>query len=68
MESSETKAVQLAVLRLARRFPAVPATVIRDEVDRAYRDFDRSRVRTYVPILVEREVAESLQQHATASS
>jgi len=68
MESSETKAVQLAVLRLGRRFPAVPATVIRDEVDRAYRDFDRSRVRTYVPILVEREVAESLQQHATASS
>jgi hypothetical protein len=68
MEASESKALHLAILRLRGKFPAVPATVIRDEVDRAYRDFDRSRVRTYLPILVEREVAESLQQHAAAAS
>ena len=67
MEPSEQKALDLVVLRLQRKFPDLPSGSIRDEVDRAYRDYDRSRVRTYLPILVEREVAERFDRHMVAS-
>lgn len=67
MEPSERKALDLAIVRLQRKFPAVPAAVIRDEVDRSHRDFDRSRVRTYLPILVEREVTERFARELTAT-
>ena len=67
VESSERKALDLAVQRLQRRFPAVPVAAIRDEVDRTHREYDRSRVRTYLPILVEREVAEHLARVPVAS-
>jgi len=66
MEPSERKALDLAIVRLQRKFPAVPPAVIRDEVDRAHRGYDRSRVRTYLPILVEREVTERFARELAA--
>jgi hypothetical protein len=67
MEPSERKGLDLVILRLQRKFPNVSSGSIRDEVDRAYHDYDRSRVRTYLPILVEREVSERFDRHAVAS-
>jgi hypothetical protein len=67
MEPAEQKALDLVVLRLQRKYPHVPAEWIRDDLVRTYHQFDSSRVRTYLPILAEREVTEHLAHYATAS-
>jgi hypothetical protein len=67
MEAAEAKALDLAVLRLHRRFPERPMADIRDEVTRVHHDYDGSRIRGFVPILVEREVAEGFEHHPVAS-
>lgn len=67
MEPAEQKALDLVVLRLRRKFPDVPEEWIRADIARAYAAFESSRVRTYLPILAEREVAEHLAHRTTAS-
>jgi len=67
MEPAEAKALELAVLRLHRRFPDHPMDQIRDEVTRVHHKYDGSRIRGFVAILVEREVADSYGHHRVAS-
>jgi hypothetical protein len=67
MEPAEQKALDLVVLRLHRKYPDVPTEWIRDDLARTYDQFEGSRVRTYLPILAEREVTEHLAHYATAS-
>jgi hypothetical protein len=40
---------------------------IRVEMTRVHHHYDDSRIRGFVPILVEREVAESYEHHSVAS-
>ena len=67
MEPSERKALDLVIHRLQRKFPDLSSGSIREQVDRAYHDYDRSRVRTYLPVLVEREVAERFDRLALST-
>jgi hypothetical protein len=67
MEPAEAKALDLAVLRLHRRFPDRALEDIRGEVGRVHQRYESSRIRGFVPILVEREVAESYEHRFVAS-
>lgn len=67
MEPAEAKALDLAVLRLHRRFPEHPVEEIRHEVTRVHHRYDSSRIRGFIAILVEREVADSYGHHPVAS-
>ena len=60
MDVAEQKALELIAVRLQQRFPMQAEAEIRREVVSAYQLYDQSRVRTYISILVEREVAERL--------
>jgi hypothetical protein len=46
--------------RLAEKFSEVPAGLVATAVDDAYRRFERSVIRDYVPLLVERRVRDEL--------
>jgi hypothetical protein len=46
--------------RLRSRYPDLAPERVGATVDGAYRRFDRSRVRTFVPVLVEHEALEEL--------
>ena len=67
MEPAEAKALDLAVLRLHRRFPDHTLEDIRQEVTRVHHHYDSSRIRGFIAILVEREVAERYEHHPVAS-
>ncbi|WP_258803069.1 three-helix bundle dimerization domain-containing protein [Pseudarthrobacter sp. NS4] len=54
LKKTETQALTDVVNRLAERFPGEPRSVIEDLVAHEHSLFDESRVRDYIPILVER--------------
>ncbi|WP_034263098.1 three-helix bundle dimerization domain-containing protein [Actinospica robiniae] len=56
----EHDAIGLVKQRLRRRYPDVAPERVGAAVDGAYHRFDHSRVRTFVPILVEHEAREEL--------
>ena len=56
----EHAALDMAKDRLRRRFPDVPQERRTATVDGLYHRFDGSRIRTYVPVLVEHEAREAL--------
>lgn len=56
----EHDAIKTVAARLATAFPQTPAAHIDQSVDQAYHRFDGSRVRTFVPVLVEHAVREEL--------
>lgn len=58
METSERQALQHVVARLRDRFPHLAPEVLEAEVESAYQQFHESRVRSFLPVLVEREVIE----------
>ncbi|WP_457207360.1 three-helix bundle dimerization domain-containing protein [Nocardioides sp. P5_C9_2] len=53
-EAALTHAIGLVSARLMERFPSVSATVVAEVVGELRGEFDGSRVRSFVPILVER--------------
>ena len=59
-ESREAEALKTLATRLAGRFPDTPAERVNSSVQRAYHRFDGSRVRTFVPVLVEHAVRDEL--------
>lgn len=67
MDDHEAKELELLLERLRRRYPTIPADVIRREVDRLYQEYDGARVRTYLTILVEREAGQALGRHHAMS-
>ncbi|WP_194909292.1 three-helix bundle dimerization domain-containing protein [Catenulispora rubra] len=56
----EKDAVDSVTARLAAVFGDVPRDGLETSVRRAYHNFDSSRVRTYVPLLVEHAVRDEL--------
>ena len=54
LKKTETQALADVVDRLAQRFPVEPRSVIEEVVAHEYSLFAESRVRDYIPILVER--------------
>jgi hypothetical protein len=59
-ERGEAAALAHVKDRIAERFPAVPPPVIETAIQRRWAEFDGSRVRDFVPILVERSVRADL--------
>jgi hypothetical protein len=68
MPPAQVKAMQAVVHRLHERLPEVNLGRLELEVDEAYRQYSSSRVRDFVPILVEREVLERRVQVAGPGS
>ena len=60
----EHAAIDMAKARLRTRFPDVEPEQFAATVDDVYHSFDDSRIRTYVPLLVEHEVREALAARA----
>jgi hypothetical protein len=56
----EQDAITALTSRLQRRFAEVPPHRVTDLVEHAYHDFDDSRIRQFVPLLVERAVRDEL--------
>ena len=59
----EHEALIHIVGRLRRRFPDVHADEIRRLVHAAYSGFERSRIRDFIPILVERAARDELEKN-----
>lgn len=57
---SEQKALDQIAERLAARFPELPADTITHAVQGRYAEFEGSRIRDFVPVLVERSVRADL--------
>lgn len=64
-EETEIKAV---ATRLATTFGSLPLTDVTEVVEHAYRHFDGSKVRTYVPLLVEHAARDELTAASRDSS
>lgn len=62
----EREAIVLVKQRLRRRYPDLAPERIGATVDGVYHRFDHSRVRTFVPVLVEHEAREELAGAAVA--
>ena len=54
--TEEPIVVEEVIARVRAKFPEVPDDTVRVEVLRLFQEYHNSRVRTFVPILVEREV------------
>ena len=64
----ERETLHRIVERLLPRFPELPAEYVEAAVVGRYRDFEHSRVRDFVPVLVERRAREDLENVATANA
>jgi len=62
MDVTEERELDLLVDRVRRRYPNLPADLIRQEVDRIHQQYDGARVRTFLPILIERELRAMLDE------
>jgi hypothetical protein len=62
---AEPAARQRLVDRLARRFPDLPSEEIERAVRTTYAEFASSRIRAFVPTLVERSVRAQLTSRAS---
>ena len=58
MDLVERKMMQIVVHRLHQRLPDVPVRQLQEEVAVACGEYSDSRVRDFVPILVERQILE----------
>jgi hypothetical protein len=58
----ELDAIRTVSARLSTAFPDVPAAHVDETVQVAYHRFDRSRVRTFVPVLVEHAARDELTE------
>ena len=63
---SENTAIAQVVSRLTETFtPAVPGPQVRETVQRIHHRFDGSRIRDFVPLLVENAARNELRERAT---
>jgi hypothetical protein len=60
VENSEQQALSQVADRLQQRFPEVAPDAVRATVEQAYRQLENSRIRDYVPVLVERQARDVL--------
>ena len=60
-DPERARAIDELSSRLQVRFPGTPAETLRELVSDAHRQYDGSRIRDFVPVLVEREVSDRLR-------
>jgi hypothetical protein len=60
---AEQKSLNQITERVTREFPELPAQQIIDAVRGHYAEFEGSRIRDFIPILVERAVRSDLNDH-----
>ena len=63
-ERSERAELQHIAERLARQFPELPSDQIVRTIQGRYEQFEGSRIRDFVPVLVEHAARNELTQHA----
>ena len=63
-ERTERAALQNIAERLARQFPELPSDEIVRTIQGRYEHFEGSRIRDFVPVLVESTVKNELAHHA----
>lgn len=68
MEADEARAISALADRLADRFPDVAPDQVSVVVEAAHRRYDGSRIRTFVPVLVEHDAVERLKPLAESRS
>ena len=60
MNEGEDRAVEDVAERLQKRFPMQSPDVVKSTVAEFHRQYDGSRIREYIPVLVEREARDRL--------
>ena len=68
MDAHDVKTLNYVIEKLQARFPGIPREVIAKEVVTHHETFHDARVRGFLGILVERQVADKLQARADASA
>ena len=59
---AEQKALEQIAERVAQQFPDLPRQQIAEAVRGHYAQFDASRIRDFIPVLVERAVRDDLRR------
>lgn len=67
-KKSERELIDDVEQRLVDRFADVPAGLVATTVDDAYRRFEHSVIRDFIPLLVERRVTDELARVAAGQS
>jgi hypothetical protein len=67
MDAHEARELELLVDRLRRKYPTIPAEMIRSEVARLHEEYDGAKVRDFLSILVEREARQTLGRRRRAT-
>jgi hypothetical protein len=67
-KKSERELIDDVEHRLVDRFADVPAGLVATTVDDAYRRFEHSVIRDFIPLLVERRVSDELARVAAGQS
>ena len=65
MSETETESIERVIASLAATFPLVPEGEIRDCVAAIYQRFADATVRTYIPVLVDRQARVAIMRSAT---
>ena len=60
--NEEAKIVADVVARVSAKLPGLTDDAVRDEVLKLFEEYQSSRVRSFIPILVEREAVALLRQ------
>lgn len=60
----ELRAIAHLTERLVMRFPQVSAQTVEKLVAATHREYDRARIRTFVPLLVEHDAVVQLRERA----
>jgi hypothetical protein len=61
---SEQVLISDVATRLTDRYPDVPAETVATTVEQAYKSFDQSPIRDFIPLLVERQAGAELSKLA----
>ncbi|MCW2817463.1 MAG: hypothetical protein JWR42_250 [Marmoricola sp.] len=65
--TGDNRSIDEVTERVMAKFPAQRSASVRDLVARAHGQYAQSRIRDFVPVLVEREVVEHLRLTATGT-
>lgn len=68
LDRHEKAAIKNVTARMSASFPEFSTAAVDETVERAYHRFDRSRVRTFVPVLVEHAVRDELADRKQRAS
>jgi hypothetical protein len=67
VNAEDPKAIESMIAGLIRRYPGVSPPLIRQIVDDALKEFDDARIRSFVPVLVNRAAEDRIRLLLAAS-